>query len=403
MSALAVASVLLALLAVPCCLYLGVLAILARRAAVLPATATSVRFVVVVPAHDEEKQIAATVHSLLETEYPAAQRRVLVVADNCSDATAARARAAGAEVLERHNEHDRGKGFALTLAFEQILGAGWADAVAVVDADTLVARNLLASFAGHLERGARALQAEHGVRNVDESWRTQLMTVALAMFHRTRSLARERLGLSCGLRGNGMCFRTELLRQVPSRASGLVEDVEYGVALGLAGVRVTYAGDTEVRAEMAASGRAAVSQRQRWEGGRLTLLRQTLPALLGMAWRQRSAVALDLALDQLVPPLATLCLLVLAGAGLELTLWLGRGQPSWAAWPWVLALAGLALYGLRGVQHSGLGWRALPALAYAPIYVAWKLVVVRALAASSRGAWVRTQRSGEDVVDDGPR
>ncbi|MFH1808784.1 MAG: glycosyltransferase [Pseudomonadota bacterium] len=396
MSVLVLASTALALLAVPACLYLGALAILARRMPTV-ARADGPCLAVVVPAHDEEAQIEATVRSVLATEYPPAQRRVLVVADNCTDATAARAQAAGAEILTRVDAQHRGKGFALALAFDQLLDEGWADAVVVIDADTLVSSNLLGGFAARLQRGAQAIQAEYGVRNVDESWRTTLMTLALAMFHRTRSLARERLGLSCGLRGNGMCFSSALLRQVPHRASGLVEDVEYGVTLGLADVRVVYAADVEVRGEMAATGDAARSQRRRWEGGRLALLRQTVPSLLRAAWQRRSAVALDLALDQLVPPLASLSLLVIGGCGVELGLWFAQGQLSWAAGPWALAVLGLALYGLRGVQHSGLGWRALQALLYAPVYIAWKLGVVRVLSSRRSEAWVRTRRSGEDA------
>ncbi len=395
MSVVALLSLLLALLAVPASLYLGGLALLARRRPPLSVGHELPCVALVVPAHDEELHIVATLRILTAVDYQSDRLRVVVVADNCQDATAERARAAGAEVYERSDPEQRGKGHALAFAFARLLDEGWADALVVIDADTVVEPNLLRAFAAGLQRGARALQAEYGVRNVDESWRTALMTVALAMFHRTRSLARERLGLSVGLRGNGMCFTTELLRQVPHRATGLVEDVEYGVSLGLAGVRVTYAADTEVRGEMAASGSAALSQRRRWEGGRLQLARATLPALLRAAWRQRSAVALDLAFDQLVPPLATLSLLVLAGVGCELALLVGRGQITPLTWLWGLAVIGLAGYGARGVQHSGLGLRAVQALLYAPLYVAWKLVVVRVWRSRGREDWVRTRRSAE--------
>ena len=99
-----------------------------------------------------------------------------------------------------------------------------------MDADTLVSPNLLRAFAARLDAGAAAVQARYGVRNPDASWRTRLMAIAFALFHDLRSLGRERLGLSAGLRGNGMCFSTRLLREVPHQAFSVVEDLEYGLA-----------------------------------------------------------------------------------------------------------------------------------------------------------------------------
>src|SRR5262245_53380726 len=79
-------------------LYLAALALLARQTA-SDSTATGVRFDVLVPAHDEEEGIAATVASLLAVDYPCELFRVRVIADNCTDRTAERAAAAGAQVL----------------------------------------------------------------------------------------------------------------------------------------------------------------------------------------------------------------------------------------------------------------------------------------------------------------
>ena len=70
----------------------------------------SLRFAIVVPAHDEQEGIASTVHNLLAIEYPKDLFSVVVVADNCSDETAARAERAGARVLVRQDDKLRGKG-----------------------------------------------------------------------------------------------------------------------------------------------------------------------------------------------------------------------------------------------------------------------------------------------------
>ncbi len=203
------------------------------------------------------------------------------------------------------------------------------------------------------------------------------MTVALAMFHRTRSLGRERLKLSCGLRGNGMCFTREALLRVPHKAYGLVEDVEYGIALGMNGIRIAYAADTEVLGEMVSGGKAAVSQRKRWESGRAQLVRQSLPPLVGAALSRRSAMLMDLAMDIIVPPLATLGILLFVFTVLESALSALSGFATPGLYVWLVGWAALLLYLARGIQHSGLGFRAVTALAYAPVYIVWKLTFAR--------------------------
>lgn len=371
--------------------YLALLAAAARHAAPPPAD-ESVRFDVVVPAHDEEAGIGATVASLLALDYPRARYRVLVVADNCTDATAERARAAGATVLERRDGERRGKGYALAHAYAACLAEGFADAVVVVDADTVVSPNLLGAFAARFAAGAAGVQAEYGVRNAGASWRTRLMAVAFACYHTARSLGRERLGLSCGLRGNGMGFSADTLRRHPHRAFSRVEDVEYGLALGAAGVRVAYVPEATVLGEMPATAAAARSQRERWEGGRAGLVRRAVPTLLRAAWAHRDPVPLDLAADLLVPPLTTLAALALAGATLAAVA-VGRGWAEPAGLTgWVFALVCLVAYVARGAALAGQGPRVLLDLAWAPVYTVWKIALALRPRAD-REAWVRTTRA----------
>lgn len=351
------------------------------------------RFDLIVPAHDEEAGIARTVENLLSVDYPAGLRRVIVVADNCQDATAARAREAGAEVLVRVDPTRRGKGYALEHAFARALRDGFADAVIVVDADSTVSPNLLRAFSARLDAGLQALQAEYGVLNPDASWRTRLMTLAFALFHGVRSQGRERLGLSAGLRGNGMCFTTRLLRAYPHRAFSVVEDVEYGLLLGEAGVRVAYVAEAHVLGEMARSSDAARSQRLRWEEGRRLLRRERAWPLLRDGWTRMDPVRIDLALDLLLPPLSMLVAVTMAGffaaAGIAL-----RTGSALALALWGVALAALSVHALRGWQLSGLGTRAFSAFAAVPAYIVWKLWVrVRAPRAAAT-QWVRTSREG---------
>jgi 1,2-diacylglycerol 3-beta-glucosyltransferase len=387
------AAVLLTVFALPvlaASLYLLLLAVLARRTSAPVSSACTRRFDIVVPAHNEETEIAQTVGSLLAIEYPREQFRVLVVADNCTDRTAEIAAAAGAHVLVRQDAERRGKGHALAFAFERCLADGFSDAVVVVDADTLVSKNLLSAFDARFARGASALQADYGVRNPGSSWRTRLMTIALAAFHGVRSVARERLGVSCGLRGNGMAFSRALLQTQPPGAFSIVEDLEYGIQLGYAGIRVEYVEDAHVFGYMAVSENASRAQRRRWERGRQALVREHVPALVKQAVRRRDATLLDLALDLIVPPLGQLLVMTVVGLALSIVAirW-GVVLPSWL---WAAALLGIVVHVLTGWAHSGVGLIGLRDLLWAPAYVVWKMTLRFSDKGKRPEEWVRTTR-----------
>ncbi len=398
-------AVLLSLASLPvlvCAAYLFTLAALSRRSPPPGASSASsglVCFDFVVPAHNEELCIADTVRSLLAVDYPAERRRVLVVADNCVDATAARAEEAGAIVLVRHDETLRGKGYALKLAFDRVLADGLAEMAVVVDADTVVSPNLLSAFASRVANGAKALQAEYGVRNPMASWRTRLMVIALATFHGVRSLGRERLGVSCGLRGNGMGLSCQVLREVPHDAFSIVEDLEYGIRLARAGHVVRYVPEACVRGEMVSSAKASSSQRRRWEGGRFKIFKQQGWPLFRDALVRRDGVLFDMALDVAVPPLTYLVCAAFAGTALSAGLvGLSGGDFAWSFEPWALALAMIVLYVLRGVMISEAGARGLLDLMWAPVYMLWKVALSLSRAKPVKehaDEWIRTARENE--------
>jgi cellulose synthase/poly-beta-1,6-N-acetylglucosamine synthase-like glycosyltransferase len=219
------------------------------------------------------------------------------------------------------------------------------------------------------------------------------MAIAFGSFHVLRSLARERLELSAGLRGNGMCFTTSLLREVPHDAFSIVEDVEYGIKLGEAGHRVHYAAEAHVYGEMVTSSTASGSQRQRWEGGRAALAGSRALPLIAQAFARRSAVLLDLAIDILVPPLSTLVVWNVAGLTYAVVMRYVLGQPVSAA-IWIVNLGAIGVYVVRGWSLSGTGARGLLDLGAAPLYVAWKMwLKVRQTPQPS--TWVRTAREAE--------
>ncbi|MDB5969093.1 MAG: glycosyl transferase [Hydrocarboniphaga sp.] len=388
-----IASPLIALLAVPvvlACGYLLLLTLLSGETQPPPASSRRLRFDVIVPAHDEAALIGRTVTGLQKLDWPPERFRILVVADNCNDDTAERAHDAGAEVLERHDPTLHGKGYALRHAFARSRDDGFADAVVVVDADTDALPNLLEACAARIEAGADAVQVHYGVRNPQDSWRTRLMTIAMAAIHALRSRARERLGLSCGIRGNGWCLTHALLRRVPYQAWSLAEDLEYGIELGMAGVRVAYADEAEVLGDMVSGERSAATQRQRWESGRFAQIRSKTMPLLRAALARRSAVCLDLGLDLLVLPLSYIALAAVGYTVVAMLAARWLATPALLAWIGVASLASIAVYVLRGWQLSGVGRRGLIDLARAPFFVIWKVLLI--LQRRGTREWLRTER-----------
>lgn len=384
--------VILTLLAIPAlvsCSYLLVLTLLSARPAIPPRSSGQLRFDIVVPAHNEAAGIQSTVRSLKDIHWDKERVRIHVIADNCTDETAQLAADAGALVWERQHAQLRGKGYALAYAFEKCLSEGWSDAVVVVDADSSVSANLLEGFSTRIESGEHAIQAHYGIRNPMKSWRTQLVTVAMGAFHIVRSRARERLGLSAGIRGNGWCVTAAALRAVPYQAYSLTEDLEYGLRLGFEGIRVAYADEASSNGDMVSSSAIASRQRQRWESGRFEMTRKfALPALTA-SLRNLNAVQFDLAMDLLVLPLSYVAMNVLAL--LLLGLVLGLQQPAMMVFGWLggLCAAALVIHVARGWQVSGTGSRGLVALTCAPFYIVWKIVIM--LGRKSK-EWVRTER-----------
>jgi 1,2-diacylglycerol 3-beta-glucosyltransferase len=374
--------------------YLGALTILSR-AGRTPIGDRSVRFCVVIPAHNEETGIALTVANVRALDYPADRFEILVIADNCTDRTAERARGAGAKVHERFDTKRKSKGYALTDVFPIVLEDKSIDVIVVVDADTQVSPNLLTAIAARFAGGAQAVQVDYRVANANDGWRTKLMHVAFTCFHDVRSLGRERLQVSAGLRGNGMAFGRQALEKVPHQAASLVEDLEHGIALAKAGIRVHYVHEAFVQAEMPHDDESAASQRERWERGRAQMRKEHGGALLRSAIRERDLVQADLAADVLLPPITQVvkraALPTVGAIGVSIL----KRRMAVATIPVGVGLMGLAFHLFTGWKRSG---GDLSVLKAAPGYIRWKSGLTLGPGAADN-PWVRTRRIAEDTLN----
>jgi cellulose synthase/poly-beta-1,6-N-acetylglucosamine synthase-like glycosyltransferase len=357
-----------------------------RRAGRTPA-GEPLRMTVLVPAHDEELSLPATLASLLAVDYPRDRCDFVVIADNCVDRTADIAREAGATVLERHDSTRLGKGHALAWALERLSARTTpADAVVVVDADCTVTPNLLRSIDRRLRAGESAVQTSYSVANPDDSAASALRFAAFALVNTVRPLGKTNLGLSAGLLGTGMGFTAKLLEDHPWRAFTVTEDAEYQLRLILGGRRVAFAPEAGVASPMPTSLAASRDQNLRWEAGKWRLMRRFVVPLLRQGLRRRDAASLNAAFELILPPQS---ILMAANAALVVVALRRRVGMAVAAFD-AVGQAAYVLGGLAVVRAPASAYRAMLA---APALAAWKLLLhARVLSGRGPRQWIRTSR-----------
>jgi len=342
-----------------------------RSASALPS------FAVIVPAHDMEDHVGGCIAALKASNYPADRISIFVVADHCRDRTAARAREAGAEVLER-SEAPAGKTYALAWTFELLRRKGLAhDYFVVTDGTARVDRGFLAAMARLCQAG-ETIVVGHSVRATDATqWFAKCL--GLTLVHRNlQNWARERLGLSSLIEGRGMAYSRSYIEKhgwnlaVPTQAAAgqhPTEDWRHGVRVVEHGYRVAYADEARVYTPLRDTLGDATRQGIRWERGRqLNAITHGLQ-LLKTAFRTRNRITFFAALDAIQLPVAVLGALCVAVAVLT---W------AWPGEPWLNALGFapvilMACYGLLVTMRGRADGIPASTVLFAPFYLLWRL------------------------------
>lgn len=392
---LSVLLTLLALLVAVPALALLVLALAASRHRAQPqpaAIAQAASLAVLVPAHNESQHVLPTIACVLAQLRP--QDRVIVIADNCSDDTAALARAAGAEVIERHDSTHQGKGYALAFGVDH-LRAQPPEVVLVVDADCTLAPgslSLAAAQARQKNRPVQMLNLMHAPTGAGV--RARILEFAWIVKNQVRPMGSAHLGDVCHLMGTGMALPWTLMAQAQLATGHIAEDMKLGVELAIQGQPPHLCLQAEIHSLFPTDAGVARGQKARWEHGHLMTLRQELPRLLTAWCRRPQRATAVLALDLLIPPLALYVLSLGGGllvSGLLAALW-GGATPALAVL--LAALVALLLaVGLSWWQHGRALLSAMELLT-TPLYALWKAPVYWAYVLKRRSGWVRTRRDG---------
>jgi cellulose synthase/poly-beta-1,6-N-acetylglucosamine synthase-like glycosyltransferase len=334
--------------------------------------------------------------SLAGCEYPKERCRIIVIADNCTDDTLKRAMQTGAEVWQRVDPIQRGKGFALIWALNRLqAGPADFDGVVIFDADCLASPNMLSAIDLRLRSGACAVQVNYVAGNPDASRAAALRFAGLALMNTVRFMGKQHLGLSCGLVGTGMAFTRDLLVTHPWTATSLAEDGEYHMRLVQAGERADFVSSAWVSSPIPISAVGNSDQQARWEQGKLQLVRHWTLPLVRSGLARRDIVRVHAGLEQLVPPQS------LIAAGSMVSLIAGSALRSKRlVLLSVLTLGGqltFVLAGLRLVRAPSTVYRALLT---APLLVASKVgLYARLLGGRGPTSWVRTERESPGTTD----
>ena len=349
------------------------------------------RTVVLVPAHNEQAVIEATLASLA-TELDEATS-LLVVADNCEDATPELAERAGARVVRRVDPARRGKGYAIEFGLEELAKAP-PEVVVIVDADCRVEPGSIGLLARRAHVSGRPVQAEYLILPPRLEPKTAINALAFLIKNRVRPLGLLRMGLPCQLTGSGMAFPWEVIRKAPAMGAYLVEDMLMGLELARLGHPPSFCPEARIRSQLPTRERAQTNQRRRWEHGHLATLIDQGPRLVLEGLRRRDMDLLALGLDVLVPPLTIFLLGLCAVLGLNALASLGFGA---GPGPLVLSFGAIVGVGASVLIAWLTQGRELVPLRYAlrvPGYVFWKLPVYVAFAARRKQAtWEQTERS----------
>ena len=221
---------------------------LLRRRKRLPAAAPH-RFAVLIAARNEETVIGDLLDSLHAQDYDMSLITVFVIADNCTDRTAAIASEKGAVVYTRQNKQAVGKGYAL---------------------EALLAQDFLTRMNESFSAGNEIITCYRNSKNYGSNWISAGYALWFLRESRFLNGAREALGSSCAVSGTGFLFSQKILNECGGWPFHLlVEDIEFSIHNILSGHRIAICQDAVIYDEQPTDFAQSCRQRLRWSRGYL--------------------------------------------------------------------------------------------------------------------------------------
>ncbi len=229
------------------------------------------KFAVMIAARNERAVIGDLIASIKAQNYPQELIDIYVIADNCTDDTAAIAREAGACVFVRNNKEQVGKGYALDYGLQAIWqefpNAGH-EAYFVFDADNVLDSNYFREMNKTFDSGARVSTSYRNSKNFDSNWISAGYGVWFLREAKFLNQARITLNTSCAISGTGFFIAADILKSAGGwKWHLLTEDIEFSASSIISGERIQYCPTAILYDEQPTTFRASWNQRFRWAKG----------------------------------------------------------------------------------------------------------------------------------------
>lgn len=240
------------------------------------------KYAVLIAARNEETVIGNLIDSIKDQDYPGDCVSIFVVADNCTDSTAAIARENGAVCYERFDSEHRTKGFALQFLVRQIArdyGIEAFEGYFIFDADNLLKRDYITRMNEAFDAGEKIITSYRNTKNFSDNWISASYGLHWLRTIRTEHRARSLFRLATRIQGTGFLFANELIRDGWNYTS-LTEDRAFCADAVANGYTITYNHAAEFYDEQPTDMKIAMRQRIRWARGHLEAFVETGPQLL---------------------------------------------------------------------------------------------------------------------------
>ena len=223
------------------------------------------RFIIALPANNEETVIGNLIKSLKMQDYDKDLFDIYVIADNCTDNTAKIARENGVIVYERFDETKKTKGYALNWFLSKMkVKKDDYDALLVFDADNIVDKNFLNVMNKKLCQGEVLVQGYRDIKNPTDTWVSGGYAIFYWTMNRLYHLARYNMGLSPLINGTAFMVKWDILIDEGWNTKTLTEDIEFALINISKGVKLGWAKDAIVYDEQPLTFKQSWKQRERW-------------------------------------------------------------------------------------------------------------------------------------------
>lgn len=250
-----------------------------------PKTDKKHKICVIIPAHNEEDVIYDTVKRIFDRQtYPKELIDVYVVAHNCTDKTAERAREAGATVFE-HSDPDPAKAraaYAMRHGYEQILATGIEYDFSVrLDADNHINDDFLSLMNDAYASGVKIARPYESALNMTQNEFTKACGLYYAFDSRVSSRVRERFHLDAHVNGPGAMTAFEIIKKIGGYDTvSITEDTEFNFKRMMDGYKAHFVEDAVVYEDLPSTFKDTFSRNKRIAAGNVRLLGKYTPIFL---------------------------------------------------------------------------------------------------------------------------